>query len=237
MSATNKTTYYELPTFIGTDTPSWLGDWNGTMTKLDTAMNNVHTEAQSAQSTANSAQSASDANTEALTSLEQELQTIKKAVQNYDNILNFSLKPFVAVSNNLDVNSASMVLSQNTNKTLNKIAVWGQFLNSINNFISYNFTNDKQEVVPWIDLGTIEDNAFNLNQASQPNATTALFIGIGTYLKVSEKEATSRDIRAWFDGTTTHIGMIGYADDNATSVVGNRIYITAPIFLTGSVYA
>ena len=237
MSATNKTTYYELPTFIGTDTPSWLGDWNNTMTKLDTAMNNIHTEAQSAQGAANSAQSASDANTEALTSQEQELQTIKKAVQNYDSILNFSLKPFVAVSNNVDANGANMVLSQNTNKTLNKISVWAQFLPSISNFISYNFTDKTQAVVPWVDLGTIEDNAFNLNQSSQPNATTALYIGVGTYLKVSEKEATSRDIRAWFDGTTTHIGMIGYTSDNATNVVGNRIYITAPIFLTGSVYA
>ena len=58
MSATNKTTYYELPIFIGTDTPSWLGDWNNSMSKIDTALNDVHTEAQNAQNTANSAQSA-----------------------------------------------------------------------------------------------------------------------------------------------------------------------------------
>lgn len=41
MGATNKTTNYELPQFIGTDTPSWLGDFNGAMSKIDTAIRNV----------------------------------------------------------------------------------------------------------------------------------------------------------------------------------------------------
>ena len=31
MSSTNKTTYYELPQFISTDIPTWLGDFNGAM--------------------------------------------------------------------------------------------------------------------------------------------------------------------------------------------------------------
>ena len=237
MSATNHTTYYELPIFIGTDTPSWLGDWNTAMTAIDTAINKVNTAASAAQSTADSAKGASDANTEAIESTNAEVRTIKKAVQNYDSILNFDLKTFVGVANNIDVNSASFVLSQNTNKTLNKVCVWAQFNSPINDLVKYNYTNSKSEVQPWIDLGTIEDNAFNLSQASLPNSKTALLVGIGTYIKVSDNEVSSRDIRAWFDGTTTHIGMIGYTEDNATSIVGNRIYITAPIFLTGSVYA
>ena len=37
MSATNQTTYYDLPLFIGTDVPSWLGDWNNTMNAIDIA--------------------------------------------------------------------------------------------------------------------------------------------------------------------------------------------------------
>lgn len=237
MSATNKTTYYELPIFIGTDTPSWLGDWNTAMTAIDTAINKVNTAASAAQSTADSAKGASDANTEAIEATNTEVKTIKEAVQNYDSILNFDLKTFVGVANNIDINSASFVLSQNTNKTLNKVCVWAQFNSPINDLVKYNYTNSKSEVQPWIDLGTIEDNAFNLSQASLPNSQTALLVGIGTYIKVSDKEASSRDIRAWFDGTTTHIGMIGYTEDNATSIAGNRIYITAPIFLTGSVYA
>lgn len=41
MSATNKTANYELPEFIGTDKPSWLTDFNGAMTKIDTALHGL----------------------------------------------------------------------------------------------------------------------------------------------------------------------------------------------------
>lgn len=69
MSATNKTANYELPIFIDTDKPSWLGDWNGAMTKIDnsvkavsgvadgatTAANNAIAQAETATTTANNA--------------------------------------------------------------------------------------------------------------------------------------------------------------------------------------
>ena len=38
MSATNTTTNYSLPLFIGTDKPAWLVDWNGAMTDIDSQM-------------------------------------------------------------------------------------------------------------------------------------------------------------------------------------------------------
>ena len=38
MSATNHTTNYNLPQFIGTDIPSWLSDVNGAMAAIDTAI-------------------------------------------------------------------------------------------------------------------------------------------------------------------------------------------------------
>lgn len=37
-ASTNKTTNYELPQFIGTDKPTWLGDVNGAMSIIDNAM-------------------------------------------------------------------------------------------------------------------------------------------------------------------------------------------------------
>ena len=43
MSATNSTTNYNLPLFIGTDKPAWLTDWNGAMNAIDTAVGNVAT--------------------------------------------------------------------------------------------------------------------------------------------------------------------------------------------------
>lgn len=57
MSATNKTTNYELPIFVSTDKPAWLVDWNGAMNDIDTAVKAAHTAADNAQTTANTATS------------------------------------------------------------------------------------------------------------------------------------------------------------------------------------
>ena len=40
-NATNRTTNYGLPLFIGTDQPAWLVDWNNTMTELDTKLKEI----------------------------------------------------------------------------------------------------------------------------------------------------------------------------------------------------
>lgn len=48
MSATNATTNYALPIFIGTDKPAWLVDWNGAMTAIDAAIKGVDTDVQGA---------------------------------------------------------------------------------------------------------------------------------------------------------------------------------------------
>lgn len=52
MSATNKTTHYELPVFLGSDKPAWLVDWNGAMAAIDAAIYEAYTTAQSASSSA-----------------------------------------------------------------------------------------------------------------------------------------------------------------------------------------
>ena len=41
MSATNNTSNYDLPIFLGTDKPSWLIDWNGAMNRIDEALHNL----------------------------------------------------------------------------------------------------------------------------------------------------------------------------------------------------
>lgn len=35
MTATNKTANYELSQFVGSDRPTWMGDYNGDMSKID----------------------------------------------------------------------------------------------------------------------------------------------------------------------------------------------------------
>lgn len=73
MSATNKTTYYELPIFIATDEPKWLTDWNGAMNIIDGAIAEAKTAADNAQTTAN-------ANTLAISGLSDSVSTISTAL-------------------------------------------------------------------------------------------------------------------------------------------------------------
>lgn len=63
---TNHTTNYELSQFVSADKPTFLGDYNGDMLKIDTAIAGVATTASGAVSTANAASAtATDAATAA----------------------------------------------------------------------------------------------------------------------------------------------------------------------------
>lgn len=73
MSSTNKTPNYQLPQFINTDVPSWLGDFNDAMSKIDTQMKANDTKATGAST------NAENANTSATQALETANQANTKA--------------------------------------------------------------------------------------------------------------------------------------------------------------
>ena len=73
MSATNNTTNFNLPLFIGTDKPAWLTDWNGAMTTIDTKLQEVKTEAASATTESGS-------NTQSISQINSTLQTLNNTV-------------------------------------------------------------------------------------------------------------------------------------------------------------
>lgn len=56
MSSTNKTTYYKLSQYIGTDKPTYLGDYNSDMSKIDAGIHDVQQTATTANQTAGSAE-------------------------------------------------------------------------------------------------------------------------------------------------------------------------------------
>ena len=55
MSHTNSTSHYSLPQFVGTDIPTWLGDFNSAMTAIDNGINSAATTAGTASTTATQA--------------------------------------------------------------------------------------------------------------------------------------------------------------------------------------
>lgn len=60
MSSTNKTTNYKLSQYIGTDKPTYLGDYNGDMLKIDKQMKANADSASNAESAAGTAQAVAD---------------------------------------------------------------------------------------------------------------------------------------------------------------------------------
>ena len=73
-ASTNKTTNYELPQFIGTDKPSWLGDINSAMSTIDegmhdnaTAIDGIESTVQTASATATQASQDVETLTETVT--------------------------------------------------------------------------------------------------------------------------------------------------------------------------
>jgi hypothetical protein len=71
MGSTNKTQYLQLPQWIGTDQPTFLGDMNDAFLKIDNGYNDVNGDASSAISQAGQAvQTANNANTAATTAQE-----------------------------------------------------------------------------------------------------------------------------------------------------------------------
>lgn len=60
MSSTNKTTNYKLSQYIGTDKPTYLGDYNGDMLKIDTQLKANADSASNAVSAAGAAKAVAD---------------------------------------------------------------------------------------------------------------------------------------------------------------------------------
>lgn len=60
MSSTNKTANYKLSQYIGTDKPTYLGDYNGDMSKIDTQMKTNADSASNAKSAAGAAQAVAE---------------------------------------------------------------------------------------------------------------------------------------------------------------------------------
>ena len=136
MASTNKTTNYNLSQYINSDKPTYLGDYNSDMLKIDTQMKNnndiavsANGVAQTAQTTANKAQSTADtANATANQANTTAGNAQTSANQALDLINNFNLTDFTNIAfndittNNGSVNNTSHItIATNNDKTIGKI--------------------------------------------------------------------------------------------------------------------
>lgn len=80
MSSTNKTNYYKLSQYIGTDKPTYLGDYNADMSKIDAGIHEVQETATTANQTAGSAEAKVSALTPNVEALQNDMTGVKASV-------------------------------------------------------------------------------------------------------------------------------------------------------------
>ena len=81
MSSTNKTNYYKLSQYIGTDKPTYLGDYNSDMSKIDAGIHKVQETATTANQTAGSAEAKVTALSPSVEALQNDMSGVKASVQ------------------------------------------------------------------------------------------------------------------------------------------------------------
>lgn len=125
MASTNKTTHYELSQYVGSDKPTYLGDYNGDMQKIDTAINSAQTKADTADVAAATAQSTA----------ENAQTTANTAITNAGNAQTAATAVDTKVGDlaNLTTTDKSSIVS-GINEVNNKI---GSAVNNVNNVITY----------------------------------------------------------------------------------------------------
>lgn len=137
-ASTNKTANYELSQYLGGDKPTYLGDYNSDMLKIDTAIKGAsdsattaNTNATQAQTAANNAQAtANTANTTANTA-DGKADANATAIEALTDYLNINTYKDLVVTGatNANVTMNNMKIARNSNGTLGK--VYGRILMTI----------------------------------------------------------------------------------------------------------
>lgn len=259
MSATNKTLNYELPIFIDTDKPSWLGDWNGAMTKIDNSIKTVDGVAKSSVTTANEALTTAEG---AVTTAGNALTASGEAKDSATNAISVANNASLLAGGAVDNANEAKAVSEATNRALNDYVMSMKFttlagapvtgskypseviINEIFCHIkSILSTSDiktmgKETVVLgeytyyYIPFNTFTGNIFNL-PVHTPNTSSGI-IHIGySYGIIPTTEGSNFSgytaIRASFNGSLTNLGL--WIEQNEFNSIRNSVNCTSDDFL------
>lgn len=217
MSATNKTTNIELPLFVGTDVPSWLGDWNEAMTTIDSQIATAKSDAQGAASTARAASQSAAQTAQGLVTTNNNVSSLQQSTNNIITELQSAAiqASQISAAPNISLNGA-------------EIFKWG---NAYVIRINASATADITATITTQWGGYLTPFAyFNGNPIPNlPSATSPMWLG-GCVL-YNGSGFKSCFLRAWQDGNRMCVGT----DSSTNNYVknGDLLIINNPIALTG----
>lgn len=234
MGSTNKTTGYELPQWIGTDKPTFLGDLNDAFLKIDDGMTANKGEATSAVATAGAAKQtadnattkvteltqtvagltenveASEAKADAATATAQQALTVASGQANTITGHTNSINSLNASVNNIEQTIGGNVWSKGTLSSLDANATLR------GGFVSYNPYLKLLTISAYMSMTTSTPittgtNLLKINGITLPNSATRTIYG-GLSVRVSDGTAN------FINMNITPDGVIQYGENLSTGV-------------------
>lgn len=145
MSATNSTPNYDLPQYVATDKPTYLGDFNKAMLDIDTNMKTIENKAVSAESSvatanSNASQALENAN-QASTKADTAQATATQAQTTATTAKNTAdTAQSTATSAQSTANTANETANMNT-QTINKMKTWTEPVSIVDSGLSNSLLN------------------------------------------------------------------------------------------------
>lgn len=217
MSATNKTTNYELPLFIGSDIPSWLTDWNGAMTSIDSYIATAVSDASGAAATAENASESAAQTVQGLVTANNTIATIQQNIATIQNKLTFTTVNMKASGGISGL--ATCAIIKNSDASICKLII------KLNNVSGW--TNN-------IALGSsglyvhasvqINGNQFNISDGG--------YMALGPIMSITGENPQLQDLYLIYSGGITYIG---HASNGASYPSAVTLGGTLIVFQTGQV--
>ena len=145
MSSTNKTSHYNLPQFIGSDIPTWLGDFNSAMSAIDSGINAAATSASGAATTAEQASTDAAAAASSATSAYNAAAAAQKSANDAMEAVTTEQTRAEAAEKNLADNMKSKTIS-----TTLYAETWNDGMYIITNDLITSTSN--QEIIPGVGI-------------------------------------------------------------------------------------
>lgn len=247
-ASTNKTTNYDLPQFIGTDKPTWLGDFNQAMFDIDAGMHTNATAITSmASDVATASASASQASqdvaglTSTVSTLSSDVTSVTTTANNAQQTATSALNTANTANGKADTNASNItalttrVSTAETNiNNLRGTILW-ENSNKSSSFATQTITLSSSDYDLYEIIFRISSNSSAGDDYSRCVSSGLLLKGYGTRASVTYagSHGVNVDSRVVTASTNTTLEFAsGYSATGTTAWVQND-YLMTPLYVIG----
>ena len=227
-NATNKTPNFGLPIFIGSDKPSWLTDWNGAMTEIDSLLKQIETVGSANSTQIEGLKTSLETANNAITALQEGLTTTtENTTKNTTDIgtLNSSLN---VVQDDLIAQNALVKTLSTTVATLSETVANNKVVRKIVDLSSVSFGDYNYGTfynIPALNLG----EEFN---TSKPIIATLCFKNV---VNVHDRQNISTSVIGTNESSATRLSL-GVTNIQGQGNTENGSYDNDDEYVTVSIY-